>query len=196
MIILVDAYNVLKTVLHSDYITDRERYNFLQLFEKYTRLRPYNKIVLVFDGGHSLYDLQEHNDAITLIYSGALLTADDIIKKKIVKYKSQDLLLITCDRDIKRHAAEHNVETLGSVKFYRLIQEIVDQYVIKEEQYLKNVVKTSQVLNNDIDALMELGSRILLTKEQDITNQVSLKSIFGKSDAKKDKKLFKKIVKI
>jgi predicted RNA-binding protein with PIN domain len=196
MIILVDAYNVLKTVLHSDYITDRERYQFLQLFEKYAQLRPSNEIILVFDGGHSLYDSQEHDYKITLIYSGALLSADDIIKKKIIKYKTHDLLLVTCDRDIKRHASEHNVEALGSVKFYTLVQDIVQQHDQHEEQLVKTAVKTSEAFDCHVDALMEIGSRKLMIKEQDAGTKISLKSIFGRCDAKKDKKLFKKIIKI
>jgi predicted RNA-binding protein with PIN domain len=51
MIILIDAYNLLKTVLHTQFIQDAQRIQFLQLFEKYAQRRGKNEVVLVFDGG-------------------------------------------------------------------------------------------------------------------------------------------------
>ena len=51
MIISVDAYNVLKTVLHIQFVQERQRRQFLQLFMQYAQIRPSNQVLLIFDGG-------------------------------------------------------------------------------------------------------------------------------------------------
>ena len=146
MIILIDAYNLLKTVLHVQFVSEKQRLDFFKLFEKYLLHRTNNKIILVFDGGHDLYQAEFVHKGIKIIYAGSLQIADDVLKKKIYELQSQDLLLITCDREIRRYAAQYQIESLGSVEFYKLLQNSIHQQESKEMIIAQTIFKTS---NND-----------------------------------------------
>ena len=195
MIILVDAYNVLKTVLHVQFISEVQRFQFLQLFEKYAQLRPTNQIFLIFDGGSDVYELEQNYKHISLIYAGSMQSADDVIKKKLILYQGHDLLLVTCDRELRRYAAQYQVESFGSVEFYKIVQDIIKQQNNKEVVRARTICKTSQEKNVELDILMEQGSRHLVLKEQDKQVKVVFRSDVMKN-SKKDKKILKKIMKI
>ena len=196
MIILVDAYNLLKTVLHVKFISDVQRAQFLQLFAKYAQHRPANSIILVFDGGQDLYEVEDFFQQMTIVYAGSLQSADDVIKKRLYKLRSQDVLLVTCDRDIRRYAAQHNIESLGSVEFYTMLQTSMQQQAYQQVVIAQTICKTSDDDNEDLDRLMELGSRRLVMKDQDKQIKVMVKSTQNLGDTKKDKKLLRKIAKI
>lgn len=196
MIILIDAYNLLKTVLHVKFISDQQRVQFLQLFEKYAQLRPSNKIILVFDGGQDFYEVEKNYKHITLSYSGAMQIADDVIKKKLYELQSYDILLITCDRELRRYAANYQIESLGSLEFYKILQDIMQQQNKQEVIIAQTICKTTRDDNSDLDVLMELGSRRLVIKDQDQDVQIAMRISHNQFDTKKDKKLLKKIAKI
>ena len=196
MIILIDAYNLLKTVLHVKFISDQQRVQFLQLFEKYAQLRPSNKIILVFDGGQDFYEVEKNYKHITLSYSGAMQIADDVIKKKLYELQSYDILLITCDRELRRYAANYQIESLGSLEFYKILQDIMQQQNKQEVIIAQTICKTTIDDNSDLDVLMELGSRRLVIKDQDQDVQIAMRISHNQFDTKKDKKLLKKIAKI
>ena len=84
MIILIDAYNLLKTVLHVQFIELSQRNMFLQMFDKYAQRRTSHEVILVFDGGQDPYEIEKNYKHLTLFYSGFMQSADDIIKKQIV----------------------------------------------------------------------------------------------------------------
>ena len=196
MIILVDAYNLLKTVLHVTFITDAQRAEFLQLFAKYARHKPSNSVVLVFDGGQDLYEVQDLYQRVTIVYAGSLQSADDAIKKRLYSLRSQEVLLVTCDRDIRKYAAYHQIESLGSVEFYTLLQKSMQQQSYQEVVIAQTICKTSDDDNEDLDRLMELASRRLVMKDQDKQIKIMVKSTHSLGDTKKDKKLLRKIAKI
>jgi len=194
MIILIDAYNLLKTVLHSQFIQKYERTRFLNLFEKYASMRGH-EVIVVFDGTSDVYEVVHSYTLITIYYSGYKQTADDLIKKKLQELKGFDVLLVTCDRDIRKFGQQCGIESIGSQEFYRIVQNIMEQKDEQEHFVAQSVHKTSIDTNKELDALMEMGSRQLLTKESDKAIKVS-QEFLKKYDSKKDKKLLKKIVKI
>jgi len=196
MIILIDAYNLLKTVLHVKFISDQQRQQFLQLFNSYAQHRPTNQIILVFDGGQDLYEFEERYKNITLFYSGTMQIADDLIKKKLDTYRSHDILLVTCDRELRRYAANYQIESLGSVEFYKILQDALQQKNKIEVIVAQTICKTSDDDNSDLDVLMELGSRRLVMKDQDQAIKITMRTSENRYDSKKDKKLLKKIAKI
>lgn len=196
MIILVDAYNLLKTVLHVTFVSDGQRAQFLQLFEKYSQYRPANQIILVFDGGQDLYEVETLYKQMTIVYAGSLQSADDVIKKKLYALRSQDVLLVTCDRDIRRYADQHHIQSLGSVEFYKILQSSLQQKDHQEVIIAQTICKTSQSDNEDLDRLMELGSRRLVMKDQDCNIAIVMKRSDRLGDTKKDKKVLRKISKI
>ncbi len=196
MIILIDAYNLLKTVLHVKFISDVQRMHFLQLFDKYAQHRPSNQIILVFDGGQDMYVSEERYKNITLFYSGSMQIADDVIKKKLYANKSHDILLVTCDRELRNYAANYQIESLGSVEFYKIMQDSMQQQNKKEVIIAQTICKTSANNNSDLDMLMEVGSRRLMMKDQDKAITIAMHTLDNKRDTKKNKKLLKKIAKI
>jgi predicted RNA-binding protein with PIN domain len=196
MIILIDAYNLLKTVLHVKFISDSQRMQFLHLFDRYAQHRPSNQIILVFDGGQDLYEVEQNYKHITLFYSGSMQIADDVIKKKLCAYKSHDILLITCDRELRRYAANYQIESLGSLEFYKILQGTMQLQEQKEVIVAQTICKTSVGNNVALDTLMELGSRRLVKKDQDQEIKIMMRISDDRHDTKKDKKLLKKIAKI
>ncbi|MDP3788285.1 MAG: NYN domain-containing protein [Candidatus Chromulinivorax sp.] len=196
MIILIDAYNLLKTVLHVKFISDAQRMQFLQLFDRYAQYRPTNQIILVFDGGQDLYEFEQNYKHITVVYSGSMQIADDVIKKKLYAYRSHDILLVTCDRELRRYAANYQIESIGSVEFYKILQDTMQLQDKKEVIIAQTICKTSSDDNVHLDALMELGSRRLMMKDQDQEIKITMRTSENRYDTKKDKKLLKKIAKI
>lgn len=196
MIIIIDAYNLLKTVLHTQFVQDAQRTKFLQLFEKYAQRRNSNEVILVFDGGQDPYEVEENYKYLTLFYSGFMQSADDIIKKKLTTYKAFDILLVTSDRELRNYAKQYQIESLGSMEFYRILQEVMKVQDQKELIIAQTIHKTTQEENKKLDALMEYGSRYLITKDQDKDIKLSLRYTDEQNGSKKDKKLLKKIIKI
>lgn len=196
MIILIDAYNLLKTVLHTQFIQDAQRIKFLQLFEKYAQLRQSNELVLVFDGGQDPYEVEENYKHVTLFHSGFMQSADDIIKKKLKMYQGFDILLVTSDRELRQSAKQYQIESLGSMEFYRIFQDVMKLYDKKEVIVAQTIHKTTANENLDVDALMEFGSRLLVAKDQDKHIKVVMRHHDEPGNSKKDKKLLKKIMKI
>lgn len=195
MIILIDAYNLFKTVLHNEFVQKNEQIKFLNMFEKYAMMRTH-QIILVFDGENNMSEHVNNYTLIKIYYSGYKQTADDVIKKQLQILKGQDLLLVTSDRDICQFAKQCAVESISSQEFYKMLQAVMQR---KDEQnaiILQTIHKTSTVDNFDLDRLMEMGSRKLITKEQDKEIKCIVQNSYKQYASKKDKKLLKKIAKI
>ncbi|MGZ6250417.1 MAG: NYN domain-containing protein [Candidatus Chromulinivorax sp.] len=198
MIILIDAYNLFKTVLHVQSISDKELQNFLHFFDRYAQSKPHHQLILVFDGGPRLEEHYEQYAYLQLIYSGTIQIADQVLIKKMHEYRSHEVLLVTCDRQIRKQAAAYQIESLGSIEFYTIIQNLLQPELIEESRVAHRMHKMSDEQNDELDALMEFGSRKLLVKDQDKIIKISSKQLVHaeKYVSKKDKKLLKKIMKL
>jgi len=99
MILLIDAYNVLKQIVASDQATAQEKTAFIATINRYARLKNVS-IELVFDGGP--YGLPDRVTVknIVISHSGAQESADDVIKSLIRAYKGRDLLLVSTDHEL------------------------------------------------------------------------------------------------
>jgi hypothetical protein len=82
------------------------------------------------------------------------------------------------------------------VEFYKILQSSLQQKHDQEEIIAQTICKTSQSDNQDLDRLMELGSRRLVMKDQDCNIAIVMKRSGRLGDTKKDKKVLKKISKI
>jgi len=195
MIILIDAYNLFKTVLHAQFVQKTERAKFLNLFEKYAQMRSH-EIKLVFDGGGDAYELVDVYKYIRIYYSGYNKTADDLIKKMLQSHQGSDVLLVTSDRDIRKTAQRYAIESIGSQEFYKILQNVMARKDHHEVIIAQTIHKTSESSNAGLDALMELGSRRLVIKDHDKQVRFVMDDGSKKYNSRKDKKLLKKIVKI
>jgi len=196
MIIIIDAYNLFKTVLHVTFITSEQRLKFMKMFEAYVVLKPQNKLILIFDGGPDGCQSEDFHKGVFIFYAGAMQSADDVIKKKLCHYKSDDILLITCDRELRKYARQLNIDSLGSLEFYKILENNLQKQNKIEQIMIQKICKTNFDSSMEIDILMELASRQLLMKDQDQLIGIEMKKNDSQSGKKKDKKLLKKIAKI
>ena len=120
MILLIDAYNVLKQLKPSVQISERERKSFIEQLGQYAKKKQH-KIVLVFDGGPYDRATQERIAGLYIVYSGALETADAYIKRYLKEHKSLDILLISSDNELRSTAARFNIESMRAPDFYKIM---------------------------------------------------------------------------
>lgn len=200
MILLIDAYNVLKQIVASDQATAQEKTAFIATIVQYARLK--NLVVeLVFDGGpYGLSDRVVVKDVV-ISHSGAQESADDVIKSLIRAYKGRDLLLVSTDRELGRYASLHGVEAIDSADFYRLVRKALDAAEEPQKKGARNLVKVIEGSNPEVDALMAEFSITIkkgLSDEPVLEKQSSgeRRSSGERKGSKQERRLEKKIRKL
>lgn len=120
MIILVDGYNVLKLVYGALHVGQSIRDKFLKQLAAYGK-RKGHTLVLVFDGGPYAMSTEERHGQAIVVYAGYRETADDYIKRYIDNHPNRELLLVTNDRELSRHAIAADVPTIDVWPFYERV---------------------------------------------------------------------------
>src|SRR5437016_701581 len=113
MIIVIDGYNLLRTVPpYKKTITDTERKQFIAQLGRYGRAKGH-KIVVVFDGGPYEWPIKEkQSNNVLLIYSGIHESADDCIRHYLEMHRTQDIVLVTSDRELNNYAAQFSITSI------------------------------------------------------------------------------------
>lgn len=154
MIIVIDAYNVLKQALHAQHISEADRMRFIKQVGVYGNLKGH-KMIVVFDGGAHERPNQERIHGVYVVYSGTRESADDYIREYLQNHRALDLLVVSCDRQICSWAAKSNIPSLESLDFYRLLHMSLQG---KEESQMQSkarqAFKTSKGEESEIDILM------------------------------------------
>lgn len=192
MIIVVDAYNILKQTVSGGWVSERERARFIKQLGLYAKKKGHT-IVLVFDGGDAERAVKEYIDGIYVVYSGIHENADNYIKQYIKKHKAYELLLVSSDRDVAGWADRHHIESLDSVEFYRLVCHTVQNSKAGQEKPIIQRVKTTLSDNPELDILMQEEMVHIRDKSED--GDGSRKSS-GHQESKKEKQMSKKIKKL
>ena len=94
MILVIDAYNVLKSVFWKNHISESLRNQFIKQLAGYARKKGH-KIVVVFDVGPYDYVTKDRIKGIAVIYSGVHESADDVIKRYLKEHSAKDLWLVS-----------------------------------------------------------------------------------------------------
>ena len=195
MIIVVDAYNLLRSVPpYKKSITDKERAHFIAQLSAYGR-RKGHKIVIVFDGGPHEWPFKENMKVVTVVYSGIHESADDYIKEYIDAQRTQDLLLVSSDNELNRWAERLNIPSIDSSTFYQLMyQELSTKQVVSGKQH--EVVKLHDNDMSYVDTLMMEASKTVPQKSEDVT--IKPKRHHDKKDElnKSERALLKKLKKL
>ncbi len=201
MIIVIDAYNYIKSVTGQNFIDDRAAQQWIEIFKDYVRVRR-NQIILIFDAGPGYYPSTERHGGVTVLYSGQRRTADDVIKDWLKAHPGADALLVSSDRELCHCADDANVASVGSYDFYKIFNYVMQHEHENEQKVAQTVYKTTNSENDgnagqsDLDRLMEEGSRGLVKgkvkKEQEGAPRVR----GGKKASKPDKQIMRKIDKI
>lgn len=195
MVIVIDAYNYIKHIIGDSFVSESLVKNWIDQFQEYTDIRG-NDVLLVFDAGPGYYATKDYFDKLTVIYSGQTQTADDIIKEWLSSHRGQDILLVTSDREICDVARRMGVVSISSQDFYKIFTYVMQQEQVYEKQVEQTIHKTSTTYSQELDTLMEVGSRNLVREHRTQGDSMPLRVRNGKKASKQDKQLLKKIEKI
>ncbi len=184
MIILVDGYNVLKLVHGALRVGQSTRDMFLKQLAAYGK-RKGHTIVLVFDGGPYAMSTEERHGQATVVYAGYRETADDYIKRYIDDHRNRELLLVTNDRELARHALQADVPTIDVWPFY-------ERVLHKEREPSRHGVHKTiahklhpEESNPELDAMLEQAD---ILEKVEYEPQVTRKNT-GKAQSKEERSL-------
>ncbi|MFC1842677.1 NYN domain-containing protein [Candidatus Dependentiae bacterium] len=196
MILLIDGYNVIKQAMLKSKITERERDKFIKQLSKYHEAKGHN-IKLVFDGGPFDFPTKEKISGIYVIYVGAQESADDYIKRYLSEHKALDILLVSSDRDICRHASRLGIEQIDAKEFYAILQSALKKGISGKLEKQTVAVKTTDKENKELDALMQEASKVMQYKTEDFTGSADdARESKSHKLPKKERKKLKKIKKL
>lgn len=192
MILLIDAYNVLKQISMTDQVSSQEKDAFIGSVKRYAKIKNI-PIELVFDGGaYGLSDREVFGN-VTVSHSGALKTADDVLIELIHAYKGRDLLLVSTDRALGRAAHQAGVDTLDSADFYKKMEQALSLEPL-EQKKAHFIVKTSDEENPSLDELMHEFSKQV--KKGIVEDSIKKRASSSQKMSKRAKKIQKKVSKL
>ncbi len=171
MIIIIDAYNLLRAIPpYKKTITDQERARFITQLGTYGR-RKGHKVIIVFDGGSHEWPFKESTKKVTVVYSGIHESADDYIKECLEENRSKDLLLVSSDGELNRFAARLTIPSIDSAAFYELVYQ---ELSVKQSSSIRvprdQLIKIADDTTDDIDMLMMEASKNVLIKSEDFVH--------------------------
>ena len=195
MIIVVDAYNLLRTVPpYKKKITDQERKQFIVQLGRYGQVKGH-KMVVVFDGGPYEWPVKEKQLSVMVVYSGIHETADDYIRQYIEAQRAKEMLLVTSDRELNSYAAHFSIPSIDSFAFYQLLQAAKNKATVKVEAG-QAIVKTTDAQHNDIDLIMMNASKIVPEKAEDVIAEDKSRASKKRQLVKEERVLLKKLRKL
>jgi len=199
MIVVVDAYNVLKQVVATGDITQRERNNFISQLGQYASIKKHT-IILVFDGGAHDRVYKEQVAGIQVVYSGPHQTADQYIADYLTKIVGQEIVLASSDRELNSQADDLGVASIGAQDFYHILQNTLRNQGRNSGRYSAvakkqgHIVKLHEDSSPELDALMREAAQGATIKKEDIRGSTA--SLDSKKPTRLDKQLLKILKKL
>ena len=190
MNIFIDAYNLLKQLHAVTQVTAQQKHIFIDQLKQFARAKGHT-IYLVYDGGELARPYAEHAGPLTIIHSGHKLSADDVIKQKMLHYAHEHALLVSDDRQLCDYLAAAGFAAIGTSNFYKLMQQDIKKTnaaFMKQGVAHKNPGYSS---TPELDALMHQSGSYDYEKE-DLEGDDD--TLYPQGLSKKEKKL-KKLVK-
>lgn len=216
MVVIIDGYNLLKQIFpHVKGRIEKERTAFIRQlgYYKHRKSKEIKDIIVVFDAGPFGHATREIHDGVVVMFAGQRSTADDWIIEYATEHKSEDLLVVTMDREIIKACEKAGATTLSSLDFYGLMQSFLLEEAAQEllspefSSHDANVNTVEKYHQEDdfcdnkidkkaLDLMMEQAS-FFLSKEDDVDldrgqerKSASLKL------SKKDRRLLSKVKKL
>lgn len=151
MILVIDAYNVLKSVGAHGYIDEKDQERFIRVLGKYGK-RKEHAIVAVFDGGHYIHTFRSVRHGVSVVYSGMKESADAYIKRYLKENKGRDILLISSDRELAYAASDLGIISMNAVEFYELLR--TEMMPVRQRVHEAPAVKMTENDQPELDMLM------------------------------------------
>lgn len=190
MFIIIDAYNILKQISSTVYISDIQRKKFIQLAEAYAQ-RTGHTILIVFDGGEGVRPSRLPHKYAMVIYSGTHMTADEVIKQYLEHSQASETVLVSSDNQLCLCAQEHGIVSVAAPAFYNIL--ISDAYEQLPKKVAQGPLYKFGSASSEIDTLMEQASQVIMYKnEQEESSSGRKKHMLSKKE-KKMMKVLKKL---
>lgn len=190
MLVIIDAYNLIKHVIKKDYVSESEIKHFIKLFKKYSE-KKHNRLKAVFDGGPLAYISRERDGLVEILHSGYSQSADDVIKDILQEYAGQtNVVMISSDIELQKYADKLGIGFLSAKEFYDKVINIgPTKSKIEETKRDNQLYKTSE--SDGLDELMDIYTKNIQIKKEDFEQQGSRK--IGSKKNKKTETLLKKL---
>ena len=149
MIILIDGYNLLKSVVNNTIVDGVVRKRFIVSLERYNKKKKF-QIVVVFDGWPDELSGYDRSDGVEVIYAQG--SADEWIKNKLIEYKNHEMLLVSSDRELCQAAQCMAVPSIGSLEFYSVVfkekqcTQPINNYVIIKKSNKHDLPELDQLM--------------------------------------------------
>jgi len=193
MILLIDGYNLLRSVFPGPKVSATKKQQFLSELRRYEQLKGHWALV-VFDAGPSDWVYKDKENGIHVVYSGVQQTADDYIKKYIKEHRDKDILLVSSDRELRDCAKRYKFESIGAYSFYqRMIQSLKTGSSSEEPE--TDLIKLTEDSDVDLDELMRQASEKIQLKREDRPIEDSRRPSAQKL-SKEERKRLKKLGKL
>lgn len=192
MIIVVDAYNVLKRETHSTIVSHQERVRFLSYISAYSKQKGH-ELIVVFDGGESSWPSVTKQRHVTVVYSGTQRSADDYIRSYLTQNARKDIVLVSSDNELNHWAEKYTIPSVDSDVFYTKLSQTVHMAEPLRVSLSSPLVKTSENSNGLLDAIMEEGSVYVQQKDEGSAKQYRHEKKVG---TKKEKRLIEILKKL
>ncbi|MFA6066209.1 MAG: NYN domain-containing protein [Candidatus Babeliaceae bacterium] len=190
MILIIDAYNILKNIFHNVLISEKQRRAFIDLITKYAHTKKHT-IYIVFDGNSSDVN-QSHNHSVSIIYSGYNKSADQVIISLVEKLPEKDnILLISSDNNLKKTARTHAVASCDSVEFYKYITQDVTHKQLQKNKSPHTHKYTHHASSTELDELMHTS--IVVHKDETPIAKPTKNAYTASKEERKLNKIIKKL---
>lgn len=186
MIIIIDAYNILKQVV-GRHVTEKDRAHFIRLLNTYHAKKKHS-IIAIFDGGPTRNPLAQMQGAIKIVYSGKE-SADHYIVNYLNEHKNEDLLLVSSDRALVSHAQSLSIASIDALAFYMLLTQHDGAAITKPSS--ERTIKTSQANEPELDQLMRESTHLEIKPEDGVKSRKSSKYSLSKHERLLQKKIKK-----
>lgn len=165
MVILIDAYNMLKQNGAGRFISLGEQTRFLDCLSAYGKRKDHH-IIVVFDGGPAARQTESSEGHLTVVYAGQASSADEAIKNRIPGLPCQNTLLVTSDRELRAYAARHGLLSLEPrvFNYYSRLEAAEPRARVVKDKGKAHKLEGHES-SSDVDALMEKASRIIYHKD-------------------------------
>lgn len=198
MKLLIDGYNVLKMVYPHAHIDEHERDKFITRMIRYARLSG-NTPYIIFDGGDDIRPTLYRQNGIIIVYSGYRESADTVIKNLLEEEQSNEVILISTDRELNKYAENFDIPSMDATVFYGYIRDRLNQHDHKKTTHARQKGQLQkyehQVSSHELDMLMEEAARNVMYKDQD-SNLGTSDRYAQKKNSKIDKRLEKMVKKL
>lgn len=193
MIVLLDAYNILKQTQPKLEISDAQRRAFIDRVERYAHVRDH-RVFIVFDGGESRFSTKSNRGSSVVIYSGTQQSADDVVKRLCAEYAHKQVVVVSSDRQVCAYANLKGAVCLDANLWESVLagasQNVSPVALVKDTGIAHK--RPGHESSAELDALMQQASAQMMVKAED-DHEVCRKS--AKQTLSKAEKQLKKLVK-